>query len=208
MRQKDKSVYKIAMTGLLAALSYVAFTFLQIKIMLPGGDATSFHLGNTICVLGALLAGTMSGSLGGAIGMTIGDLLDPVYVIYAPKTFLLKMLIGLIAGGIAHGIGHINNIAGGIAHGIGHINQQKDRGKILRLAVIASVCGLGFNVIADPLLGYVYKVLIIGQPAAQVALTWNFITTGSNAVISAVAAVILYMALRPVFAKAGLLPES
>ena len=194
MRQKGKSVYKIAMTGLLAALSYVAFTFLQIKIMLPGGDATSFHLGNTICVLGALLAGTMSGSLGGAIGMTIGDLLDPVYVIYAPKTFILKMLIGLIAGGIAHGIGHIN--------------QQKDRGKILRLAVIASVCGLGFNVIADPLLGYVYKVLIIGQPAAQVALTWNFITTGSNAVISAVAAVILYMALRPVFAKAGLLPES
>ena len=194
MRQKDKSVYKIAMTGLLAALSYVAFTFLQIKIMLPGGDATSFHLGNTICVLGALLAGTVSGSLGGAIGMTIGDLLDPVYVIYAPKTFILKMLIGLIAGGIAHGIGHIN--------------QQKDRGKILRLAVIASVCGLGFNMIADPLLGYVYKVLIIGQPAAQVALTWNFITTGSNAVISAVAAVILYMALRPVFAKAGLLPES
>ena len=194
MRQKDKSVYKIAMTGLLAALSYVAFTFLQIKIMLPGGDATSFHLGNTICVLGALLAGTVSGSLGGAIGMTIGDLLDPVYVIYAPKTFILKMLIGLIAGGIAHGIGHIN--------------QQKERGKILRLAVIASVCGLGFNVIADPLLGYVYKVLIIGQPAAQVALTWNFITTGSNAVISAVAAVILYMALRPVFAKAGLLPES
>ena len=194
MRQKDKSVYKIAMTGLLAALSYVAFTFLQIKIMLPGGDATSFHLGNTICVLGALLAGTVSGSLGGAIGMTIGDLLDPVYVIYAPKTFILKMLIGLIAGGIADGIGHIN--------------QQKDRGKILRLAVIASVCGLGFNVIADPLLGYVYKVLIIGQPAAQVALTWNFITTGSNAVISAVAAVILYMALRPVFAKAGLLPES
>ena len=194
MRQKDKSVYKIGMTGLLAALSYVAFTFLQIKIMLPGGDATSFHLGNTICVLGALLAGTVSGSLGGAIGMTIGDLLDPVYVIYAPKTFILKMLIGLIAGGIAHGIGHIN--------------QQKDRGKILRLAVIASVCGLGFNVIADPLLGYVYKVLIIGQPAAQVALTWNFITTGSNAVISAVAAVILYMALRPVFAKAGLLPES
>ena len=126
MRQKDKSVYKIAMTGLLAALSYVAFTFLQIKIMLPGGDATSFHLGNTICVLGALLAGTMSGSLGGAIGMTIGDLLDPVYVIYAPKTFILKMLIGLIAGGIAHGIGHIN--------------QQKDRGKIIRLAVISSVC--------------------------------------------------------------------
>ena len=30
---------KIAMTGLFAALSYVVFTFLQIKITLPGGDA-------------------------------------------------------------------------------------------------------------------------------------------------------------------------
>ncbi len=35
---------KIAMTGLFAALSYVVFTFLQIKITLPGGDATSIHL--------------------------------------------------------------------------------------------------------------------------------------------------------------------
>ena len=193
MRGKDKRVFKIAMTGLLAALSYVAFTFLQIKVMLPGGDATSFHLGNTICVLGALLAGTVCGSLGGAIGMTIGDLLDPVYVIYAPKTFILKFLIGLIAGGIANQIGHIN--------------EQKDKKKIFRLAVIASVCSLGFNVIADPLLGYLYKLFIIGQPAAQVALTWNFVTTGTNAVVSAMAAVILYMALRPVLARAGLFPE-
>ena len=51
MNQKNNKVYKIALTGLMAALSYVVFTFLQIKITLPGGDATSIHLGNAVCVL-------------------------------------------------------------------------------------------------------------------------------------------------------------
>ena len=73
---KSNKVYKIALTGLFAALSYVVFTFLQFKIYLPGGDATSIHLGNAVCVLGALLLGGFYGGLGGAIGMTIGDLLD------------------------------------------------------------------------------------------------------------------------------------
>ena len=136
---KDKRVYKIALTGLMAALSYVAFTFLQIKVPLPGGDATSFHLGNTICVLGALLTGSFYGGLGGAIGMTIGDLMDPIYVIYAPKTFLLKFAIGAIAGVTAHRIGHIN--------------RQTDSKKIFQWTVLSAVCGLGFNVIFDPIFG-------------------------------------------------------
>lgn len=89
---RNERVYKIVMTGLMAALSYVVFTFLQIKITLPGGDATSIHLGNAVCVLGALLLGGVYGGIGGAIGMTIGDLLDPVYITYAPKTFLIKIL--------------------------------------------------------------------------------------------------------------------
>lgn len=41
----------------LAALCYVTFTFFQIKIPVPGGDATSIHLGNAVCVLAALLLG-------------------------------------------------------------------------------------------------------------------------------------------------------
>ena len=59
-------------------------------------------------MLGALILGGVYGGIGGAIGMTIGDLLDPVYVVYAPKTFILKFCIGLIAGLIAHKIGKIN----------------------------------------------------------------------------------------------------
>lgn len=105
---KSTNLQKIVLTGLFAALSYVVFTFLQIKIPLPGGDATSVHLGNAVCVIGALLLGGVYGGLGGAVGMTIGDLLDPVYILYAPKTFILKFCIGLITGLIAHRIGHIS----------------------------------------------------------------------------------------------------
>lgn len=187
---KNQTAQKVALTGLMAALSYVVFTFLQFKIMLPGGDATSIHLGNAVCVLGALLLGGFYGGLGGAIGMTIGDLLDPVYIVYAPKTFILKLCIGLITGLIAHKIGKIT--------------IEKNTGKVLTWTIIASVGGLLFNVIFDPLVGYFYKLLILGKPAAELTLVVNIFSTSVNAFLSAVVSVIIYMALRPALKKAGL----
>lgn len=187
---KNQTTQKIALTGLMAALSYVVFTFLQIKIPLPGGDATSIHLGNAVCVLGALLLGGFYGGLGGAIGMTIGDLLDPVYIAYAPKTFILKLCIGLITGLIAHKIGRIS--------------VEKDEKKVLLWTVLAAAGGLIFNVIFDPLVGYLYKLVIIGKPAAELTLAWNVASTSINAVTSTIASALIYMALRPALKKAGL----
>ena len=43
MTKKNETVVKIAQTALMAALCFVSFQFLQFKIVLPGGDATSFH---------------------------------------------------------------------------------------------------------------------------------------------------------------------
>ena len=188
---KNQTASKIALTGLMAALSYVVFTFLQIKIPLPGGDATSIHLGNAVCVLGALLLGGVYGGIGGAIGMTIGDLLDPVYVVYAPKTFILKLCIGLITGLIAHKFGRIS--------------EENDHKKVLFWTTLAAAGGLLFNVIFDPLAGYFYKLLILGKPAADLTLAWNVASTSINAVISTVAAVGVYMALRPALKKSGML---
>lgn len=190
---KSMNLQKIVLTGLLAALSYVVFTFLQIKITLPGGDATSIHLGNAVCVIGALLLGGAYGGLGGAIGMTIGDLLDPVYILYAPKTFILKLCIGLITGLIAHRLGHIST--------------EKDEKKVLLWTILAAAGGLLFNVIFDPLVGYYYKLLILGKPAAELILAWNIASTSINAVTSAVVSVVIYMALRPVLKKTGLFYE-
>ena len=180
---KNEKLLKIVFTGIFAALSYVVFTFLQIKIPLPGGDATSIHLGNAVCVLGALL-------LGGAIGMTIGDLFDPVYVVYAPKTFILKFCIGLITGLVAHKIAHIST--------------ETDNKKIYKWSLIAAVGGLLFNVIFDPLFGYFYKLAILGKPAAEVTLAWNVASTSINAVTSTIVAVLVYNAVRPALKKSGL----
>lgn len=188
----SEKTLKLAMTGLMAALSYAVFTFIQIKIPLPGGDATSIHLGNAVCVLGALLLGGFYGGLGGAIGMTIGDLLDPVYVIYAPKTFILKLCIGLITGLVAHKIGKITQ------------NTGKNMIRVFFYTVAAAICGLLFNVIFDPLVGYFYKLVILGKPAAEIALTWNIFATSVNAVLSAIVSVGAYMALLPALKKSGL----
>lgn len=187
---KNEKVMKIVYVGLFAALSYVVFTFLQIKITLPGGDATSIHLGNAVCVLGALLLGGPLGGLGGAIGMTIGDLFDPVYVVYAPKTFILKFCIGLITGLIAHKLGHITT--------------ETDTKKVFLWTTLAAIGGLLFNVIFDPLVGYYYKLLILGKPAADLTLAWNVAATSINAVTSTIVSVAVYMALRPALKKSGL----
>lgn len=187
---KNENIQKVIFTGVMAALSYVVFTFLQIKITLPGGDATSIHLGNAVCVLGALLLGGAYGGLGGAIGMTIGDLLDPVYIVYAPKTFLLKLCIGLITGLIAHRLGHIST--------------EKNTSKVLKWTIAAAVGGLLFNVVFDPLVGYFYKRLILGKPAADITLAWNIASTSINAVTSTIVSVAVYMALRPALKRSDL----
>ena len=187
---KNEKLLKLVMTGVFAALSYVVFTFLQIKITLPGGDATSIHLGNAVCVLGALLLGGLYGGTGGAIGMTIGDLLDPYYILYAPKTFILKLCIGLITGLIAHRLGHIST--------------EKDNARVLKWTIAAAAGGLFFNVVFDPLVGYFYKRLILGRPAADVTLAWNIASTSINAVTSTVVSVIVYMALRPALKRSDL----
>ena len=193
MTNQKQTVLKLAQTALIAALCYVAFTFLQIKIPMPGGDATSLHIGNAFCVLGALLLGGWYGGLAGAVGMTIADLMDPVYITVAPKTFVLKLCIGLFVGFVAHKVAKIN--------------ESKDKKYIFKWSVLASAAGLGFNVLADPLVGYFYKQWILGQPQemANVLAKWSAATTFVNAVVSVVLVAFAYNVLRPTLLRAGLL---
>lgn len=189
----NSTVMKIAQTALFAALCYVIFTYLQIKIPMPGGDATSIHLGNAFCVLAALLLGGWYGGLAGAIGMGIADVMDPIYITGAPKTFILKLCIGLITGFVAHKIAKIN--------------ESTDKKYIFKWSLLASVAGLAFNVIADPIVGYFYKQYILGQPQqmAEVLAKWSAAATFVNAILSTIVVVIIYNALRPALAKSGML---
>ena len=190
MRKQDLQIRRLTVLAMLAALSYVAFAVLQFRIQLPGGDATSIHLGNAVCVLGALLFGGMYGGVGGAVGMSLGDLFDPVYLTYVPKTLIAKLCIGLITGALAHRVFHIS--------------EQTDPKRRSLYATLSAVAGLAFNCVFDPLFGYYYKLLILGKPAADLTLAWNVGATCINAVISTAVGVAAYLALRPALQRAGL----
>lgn len=190
--EENRKVLKVVLTGLMAALCYVAFTFLKIPIPTFGGDYVALHIGNAFCVLAALLLGGSYGGLAGAVGMTIADLLDPLYITSAPKTFILKFCIGLIAGFVAHRLARIT--------------EEHSTEYILRWSFLASAAGLGFNVIMDPLFGYFYKQYFLGiqQDAAKIMTTWAAGITFVNAVVGTLVVVVVYSALRPVLKKTGL----
>ncbi len=181
---KNKSTLsRITATALLGALCYIGFMFLKINIPTPAGT-TAIHFGNTFCVLAALLLGGVPGGLAGAIGMGLADLMDPLYVASAPKTILLKFLIGLIVGWIAHHIAHIKE-------------HSDDRRYLMKWGFLASLGGMTFNVIADPIVGFFYKNYILAVPyeAAKIFAAWASISTLINAITSVIIATILYTAI-------------
>lgn len=173
-------VQKLALTAIMAALCYVAFTFLQIKIPTPAGY-TSFHLGNVFCVLAALMIDGVSGGIAGAIGMGIGDLLDPAYVITAPKTIILKFMIGFIVGTVAR-----------------KLKLEKQEGfKLIELTLTATTLGMLFNVIAEPVFSYLYYNLLLhnGEKAASYLTAAKFMTTSVNALLTIIISTLLFIPL-------------
>lgn len=188
----NNKTLKITMIGIMAALAYISFTFLQIKIPTPGGF-TSFHLGNTFCVLAALLMGGLPGGIAGAIGMGIGDILDPIYVTYAPRTIILKLGIGLIAGFVAHKVLHIT--------------KKETKKDIFIAAMLASSVALVFNIIFDPIFGYFYNRFLLGISvnASSILAGWSTITTAVNAIISVICVSVLYTAIFPRLKSSNLL---
>ncbi len=190
----DKAdVKRLAQAGLLAALCYIGFAFFKIDIPV-GPEKTAFHFGNVFCVLAALLLGGYWGGLAGAVGMTIGDLTTS-YVTSAPKTFLLKLFIGLIVGLVAHRIFRLS--------------RDHSAKYVTGVTVLASACGMVFNIVADPLVGYFYKTYLLGVPQdiASALAKMATVTTAVNAVVAVIAASVFYLALRPALKKSGLFVE-
>lgn len=193
--KKKTDVRTLAMAALFAALCYIGFTYCKIDIPV-GMEKTAFHLGNVFCVLAALFLGGLWGGMAGAVGMTIADL-TTAYVTSAPKTFLLKLCIGLITGFVAHKIFKLS--------------QDREDRKIPLTAATAISCaaGMAFNIVADPLVGYFYKMYVLGVPqeAANIWAKIGAVTTSVNAVVAVVAATILYVALRKAMKRTNLMPK-
>ena len=193
--KRDTDVRTLSMAALFAALCYIGFTYCKIDIPV-GMEKTAFHLGNVFCVLAALFLGGLWGGMAGAVGMTIADL-TTAYVTSAPKTFLLKLCIGLITGFVAHKIFKLS--------------QDREDRKVPLTAATAISCaaGMGFNIVADPLVGYFYKMYVLGVPqeAASIWAKIGAVTTSVNAVVAVIAATLLYVALRKAMRRTNLLPK-
>ena len=189
------TVQKIAMIGVMAALSFVAYEFFRIPNIL--GTGSSFHLGNTFTALTAMLLDGVSGGLAGAIGLALADVIagDPGY---AFTTFILKFIIGLVCGATAHKIFRLGS------------RSRAQRGPYLAAVTASAFSGLLVNVLTDPLIGYFRNRYLFGQAedlAGVVAKVASGVTL-VNSLLSAVCAVVLYLALRPALDRAHLLPAA
>ena len=121
--------------------------YLFFRVPFYGGS--SFHLGNTFTALTALLLDGVSGGLAGAIGLALADILagDPGYAV---TTFVLKFIIGITCGAVAHKAFKLRDL------------DKHSSGYLVKVIVSAG-SGLLLNVLTDPFLGYFRNVYIFGQ---------------------------------------------
>ncbi len=173
---------RLVYTAMFAVINYVAFTYGKITIPVTAGTSTAIHIANAIVVLSAWFLGPVYGGLSGAIGLSIADVFDPRYITSAPKTFLLKFMIGFIAGTLGN---HFR------------LKEKTERRDIILITTTSAIAALGFNVLADPIVGYFYRKYLLGIPqeAAKIIATWVAGSTAINAVACVFISVILYLAL-------------
>lgn len=177
-----------AYTAMFAVINYIVFTYGKITIPVTPTTTTAIHLANATVVLSSLFLGPVHGGLAGAVGLSLADLFDPRYITSAPKTFIMKFLIGYIAGKTAQKL---------------KLSEKTERKDIVRTVLLSAAAGLIFNVIVDPIFGYVYKRFVLRIPADVAAITaaWAGGVTALNAAVCTVVASILYLALYKAFAS-------
>jgi uncharacterized membrane protein len=84
---------KLANTAIFTALVFVATIAIRITIPATGGY---FNVGDGVIYVAALLYGPFVGALAGGIGSALVDALG--YVVFAPGTFIIKLVEGAIVG--------------------------------------------------------------------------------------------------------------
>lgn len=184
--EKNLTVKKLSMIGIMAAVVYVTSAFIQIPIP-TGIDNTRLHVGNVMCLLSGLLLGPVSGGVAAGIGSMFFDLTNPAYITSAPFTFVFKFLMAWICGMIAL--------------------SSKIPLKETKRNILAAFCG-----------AFAYVLLYIGKSYIEqrffLQMSWEAVlpvislkatVSSINAVVSAVAVVPLWMALRAALHRARLL---
>jgi uncharacterized membrane protein len=90
----EKKTVKLTMTAVFAALVFIATIVLPIPIPATGGY---INLGDAVLLVAVWYLGGLRGGLAAGIGAGLADLL--LAPVYAPGTFVIKLLMGLAAYG-------------------------------------------------------------------------------------------------------------
>lgn len=117
LKQRDVTIQGIIQIALMAAITFVMTSIIHIPSFMG-----VVHLGDSMIFVGAILLGRRKGAISAAIGMALFDLLNG-YTIWAPFTFIIKGVMGFIAGSIAYrksynGSNSINNLFAFLVSGI------------------------------------------------------------------------------------------
>lgn len=179
------TIRQMAVLGLMTALCFVCTLFLSIKIPVGVGN-TMIHMGNAVGLLASLLMGGLWGGLAGGLGMGLSDLLNPMFVMYAPFTFVQKFAMGFLCGKIAFG--------------------RPDDKRSFRRNLIGALVGILANIFFAQLNALIVDSLIMGNNW-QAVLTANaakLVSNFLNAVLAVGVAMLLFPPVQKALQQSGL----
>lgn len=91
---RDEKIKVLTYSALMMGLTLAATIMIRIPVPATQGYV---HFGDTILILSVLILGKKRGALAGALGQALADLLGG-YAVFAPVTFVAKLLMGLLIG--------------------------------------------------------------------------------------------------------------
>jgi uncharacterized membrane protein len=94
------NIRDITLSGLLIAIVFVATKLINVQLI-PGNSGSLVHAGTIALFLASFIFGKKKGAIAGAFGMGLFDLLSP-YAAWAPFTFVIRLVMGYLAGEIAY----------------------------------------------------------------------------------------------------------
>ena len=183
--KKQLNTVQLALTGLMAALVFVASMF-SFPIPLPVGPATRLHLGNVFCLLSGMVLGPVFGGLSAGIGSFFFDLLNPQYLADSPFTFLFKFLMAFVCARICR-------------------LHDQDAGNV-KLNFLGAICGSLTYIVLYVGKGLVENLLLrMEWSPALLAAGTKFAASSMNAIVAVIASVPLYFVIRSALKRGNLL---
>lgn len=183
IKNKNSTVLKLTLTGLMGALVYVATMFFKVEIPV-GGDRTMIGFANVFCVLSGLLLGPAYGGLAAGLGSFLFDITGGWFS-SAGVTLVTKGLMAVICGLIAWGG-----------------NQEPP--KVSRLITAAVTGSLAYCLMY---LAYSFFKLIVAGSAPEAAAISMMTKAGAtllNAAAADVIAVPLFLTIRSALQRSHL----